>query len=168
MDGRDQDGVEVAPGIIAEGDEHLDGGARMSHCQLDGTAVEGPCGTGAANGGAAAGKGALVFFIGFALRRKFQSEVGGDEGEQQGKRQEDELHDDSDLNGCKGNDDCVFLAYFEVTNDLRNTDAWKGTFMEVKQGRTVNRPWAFTWEPRGRKLAQSCSLGLTEYGEAGA
>lgn len=99
LDGRDQDGVEVAPGVIAEGDEDLDGGARMSHCQLDGTAVEGPCGTGGANGGAAAGEGALVFFIGFALRGEFQSEVGGDEGGQQGKGQEDELHDDSDFDG---------------------------------------------------------------------
>lgn len=71
------------------------------------------------------------------------------------------------LMGCKEIDYCVFLAYFEVTNDLRNTDCMERYVYGSEARRTVNRPWAFTWEPRGRKLAQSCSLGLTEYGEGG-
>lgn len=133
LDCRDQDGVEVAPGFIAESDEHLYGGARMTHCQLDGTTSKGPCRTAVANGGAAAGKGALVVFVGFAGRREVQSEVGGDDGKQEGESQENELHDESDFDGCKEMIVCVFfrisILQFEVAVSGTKTH---GRYLMVK------------------------------------
>ena len=80
LHGGHQDGVEVAAGVVTEGEEDLDGGTVVAHCHLDGSAVQRPCGTVGADGGAAAGEGTLLFFVGFAGRGELEGEVSGDEG----------------------------------------------------------------------------------------